>query len=333
MSGSRPNEQPHSAPSRRKVLYILGDNRSGSTVLSAILNGVDGFTSVGEMWYYWRRGCVENWLCSCGQSFSDCPFWSAVDRRLNEPARRGPLAEALSAFASQETQPRDLVHRLHLWKHRRRRRCHERAVAARAFEAVFETLFELSGAEVLVDSSKVPTMAALHRLNDAYDTYFLHLVRDPRATTYSERYRKRRQVVDGKQGQDMVMPLWLSLYRWNDLNRRCRAFAAGDNYLCLRYEQFLDAPADALRRIVALVGKDPDIVRQIDGGFPAGALHMFSGNPSRMASEVVTIRPDMEWSEKYPALPRALVSLATWRQRRICGYDWAGAQGRPRQAP
>ncbi|MFW6155409.1 MAG: sulfotransferase [Planctomycetota bacterium] len=328
MTEGRPDEYRPSGVPRRKLLYILGDNRSGSTMLSAILNGVDGFASVGEMWYYWQRGCVENWLCSCGEAFRDCPFWSAVDRRVNEADRRRRLAEALSLFAARQTRGRDLVNRLVLWKHRRRRRQGERAAAARAFGAVFEVLFEFSGARVLVDSSKVPTMAALHELNEAYDTYFLHLLRDPRAKTYSEHYRKRVQVGDGRGAKEMGKALWLSVHRWNTLNRRGNAFAKTNRYLRLRYEQFVADPAGAVRRIVAFVDEDPQLVEQADGGFPVGDLHLFSGNPSRMASDVMTVRADMEWCEKYPPVAKAMVSLATWPLRRTYGYPWAVAQAR-----
>ena len=41
--------------SRRRVLYILGWGRSGSTVLGNILGEVDGFFCAGELHYLWER--------------------------------------------------------------------------------------------------------------------------------------------------------------------------------------------------------------------------------------------------------------------------------------
>ena len=76
-----------------EVLYIGGSGRSGSTILDSILGQFEGFMSVGEVRFIWKRGLIDDRLCSCGEAFSDCPFWTEVlDRAFGgasgiDPAR------------------------------------------------------------------------------------------------------------------------------------------------------------------------------------------------------------------------------------------------------
>lgn len=61
----------------KKILYIAGYGRSGSSVLSRMLGYADGFVSVGEFWRV--RGEVrDGGMCSCGSRIADCRFWSGV---------------------------------------------------------------------------------------------------------------------------------------------------------------------------------------------------------------------------------------------------------------
>src|SRR5262245_51572014 len=61
--------------SRRKLLYIGGWGRSGSSILSNVLGSHSQIASLGEVRYIWDRGVGANKLCGCGHNFSDCPFW------------------------------------------------------------------------------------------------------------------------------------------------------------------------------------------------------------------------------------------------------------------
>ena len=83
------------------VLFIVGASRSGSTLLERLLNELPGVMSVGELQRVWRRGFVENQLCSCGQPFHDCPFWGEVRQRLQADGRRADAGavDALSRRA------------------------------------------------------------------------------------------------------------------------------------------------------------------------------------------------------------------------------------------
>src|SRR5689334_5320337 len=67
-----------------QIIYIMADNRSGSTLLENILSKSDECFSVGELamlkGHLLKEGHGENWnwKCSCGQPLDKCIFWSPI---------------------------------------------------------------------------------------------------------------------------------------------------------------------------------------------------------------------------------------------------------------
>src|SRR5438067_9142701 len=57
--------------------------------------------------------------------------------------------------------------------------------------SLYRAIADVTGAKVVVDSSKRPSDAALLPLLEGVDPYFIHLVRDPRAVAFSWRGQKR----------------------------------------------------------------------------------------------------------------------------------------------
>src|SRR5580700_10309688 len=59
------------------VLYLGGEGRSGSTVLSTILGSFAGVAAIGEFRIVWHA-LKDDELCGCGTPVSQCEFWTAV---------------------------------------------------------------------------------------------------------------------------------------------------------------------------------------------------------------------------------------------------------------
>ena len=60
-----------------RILYIVGDSRSGSTVLQHLLSLQPGVHSIGELR---RLGAMarEGEPCACGAPLHECEFWCEV---------------------------------------------------------------------------------------------------------------------------------------------------------------------------------------------------------------------------------------------------------------
>ena len=61
-----------------KLVYIAGYPRSGSTLLLRLLGAAPGYFAIGELHEVWLRSFIEDQLCGCGRSFSECDFWEQV---------------------------------------------------------------------------------------------------------------------------------------------------------------------------------------------------------------------------------------------------------------
>ena len=67
--------------SKKTLIYIASDVRSGSTLLDYLLSNNDNIISIGEFAllndHLNRKGwgVSWDWCCSCGQHLEDCSFW------------------------------------------------------------------------------------------------------------------------------------------------------------------------------------------------------------------------------------------------------------------
>jgi len=179
-----------------KVLYILGQFRSGTTVLSNLLGQIPGFFCVGELRTIWRELQSEG-TCGCGEPILDCPVW------------RNVLA---TTFGSDADVP-SLAHQMLEWQTaalgQRRTWMRtwgllrdapsvlQRDSPARSYATVLGRVYRAianhPGVEVIVDSSKEPSDAALLRSMMGVRPAYVHLVRDPRGTVNSIRKAHARQ--------------------------------------------------------------------------------------------------------------------------------------------
>jgi Sulfotransferase family len=295
------------------VLYVGGTGRSGSTVLANLLGEVAGYVSVGELRYIWERGMHEDRLCGCGRRFSECPFWQQVlDTAF--PDQR-PDAQAMARRQQAATRLRALP--VAIAGSRRGRPGGDGALSdgalSDALGRVYAAVGAVSGARVVVDSSKLPSYAALLDGLPGVDVRVLHLVRDPRAAAFSWRRTKvqpdrRTFGYMERRGAAKSVALWVA---WNAaleaLWRR-----NPERYLRLSYEEVMSRPQAALEQVVDFVGLGGDAAAPFVDPHTArfGANHTVAGNPSRLRSGAVPLRLDNEWRASMPARDRILVAAA-----------------------
>ena len=65
-----------------RILYIMGDQRSGTTLVENLIAQLDGALTVGELrllhGHLFKQGPGDlwDWQCSCGAAIEDCSFWA-----------------------------------------------------------------------------------------------------------------------------------------------------------------------------------------------------------------------------------------------------------------
>ena len=165
------------------VLFIGGLGRSGSTLIDRILGQTPGVCSVGELVFLWERGLLADERCGCGEAVLGLPVLDrgrrAILRRVGS-ARSGGDARPPALRRSQPLHPAD-AHALGVAAVSRvgcgptPRRCVASTPRAAA----------VSGAALVVDSSKHASTAALLARVPGVAPRIAHLVRDPRGVAWS----------------------------------------------------------------------------------------------------------------------------------------------------
>lgn len=300
--------------SEKAVLYIGSMARSGSTLVSNLIGQTPGCFNVGELHYFFDRGLRDNWKCGCGSTFNECEFWRRVTDRVRRKLGEDKLATAV-----------DVIERV-------RRRGHSIPILLRTriisseyklirqyrelFVHVYDAIFEVSGAAVIVDSSKEPHHLAIMGAGQRdWCLWLIHLTRDSRAVAYSQKRKKENTNVTSAAPAFMVRrPAVVTGLIWIRKNILLE-IAAGlaDNSMRLNYSRFVEQPSVCLQEIQLFAKRPPRPLSFLLGHEALmQPAHVFSGNPSRFESkERLTIRADDEWRSRMSLWNRMIVYILT----------------------
>ena len=168
-------------PAKVNVLYVGGMARSGSTLTDLMLATLPGHVAVGELRYMWRNGLLHDGVCSCGATFSRCPFWVEVGTRAyggwhNIDGQR--VVELQYEVLRTQRIPLVLA---------RRPPAFVQALDeyTTILQALYAAIAAVAGAEVVVDSSKRGALAYVVRSMPGIRLTVAHVLRDPRGVAYS----------------------------------------------------------------------------------------------------------------------------------------------------
>lgn len=306
---------------RPLVLYIAGSGRSGSTLLERLLGQLEGVATLGEVHHMWIRAIDKDEQCGCTCSFSHCPFWTRVGQ---------------IAFGGWQNVSTEEVERLKSLVDRQRYQpltaspLTSRAMSAKIdnytkyYSAVYKAVHETTGARIIVDSGKHPSLAlALTHRNDI-DLRVVHLVRDSRGVSYS--WGKAVHRPEATSEEDSMMQQYsplVSSILWISTNLAAEAlrFRGVPRYR-MRYEELVSEPQLALDKMFKSLDLPSGEILPIDeqGTIELSPNHSAAGNPMRFKVGTTTLRPDAEWRTKMKVQDRRLVSALTAPLRYWYGY-------------
>lgn len=293
------------------VLCIIGKGRSGSTLLDMMLGQIEGVFSTGELGRLWEWGLLGGYRCGCGHPLPDCPVWSAVVGRTlgDEPDGRARTVAAWQReVLSWQRVPRLLRQRP------------GRVSGWAALEdytdhlgGLYRAIAAVTGAGVIVDSTKWPAGPTPLGLVPGVETRVVHLVRDPRAVAHSWRRRKRWRDRPG----DPEMPRYgamSSVASWWARNLTAEAVCRRhppQHRVRLRYEDLVEHPRDTLLAAARLAGRDSTHLPLDGRTVRLGTTHTVGGNPGRLERGAVELRMDDAWVGEQSTRDQMLVGLLT----------------------
>jgi len=239
----------------KKIVFVGGLHRSGTSLLQFLLGAHPGYAAVGEVYgliqsgsrYLRRAGEVG---CSCGVNADQCEFW-------------GPLVPQLRRAAQAADADRY-------------------GLFLRHFAAFF------GNGAIPVDSSKDPRALRILNTMPDVEVEVLFSIRDVRAWTVSV----QRASEGGRHGAlGSVRTFW----RWYRGNRRYMAALQGSGlrWLTVSHEELVLRPEPSLNRIMSFLGDSVrgDMLNFNQAGHHAVLVNRMKSNREKMNH----LRYDHRW--------------------------------------
>ncbi len=295
-----------------KTLCIVGDSRSGSTLLQHLLALQDGVVALGEVRRLQQMAADGAPPCACGRPVSQCPFWTQVASLVGSPPNRietapslGPLRRRVDDVAGWAVLRLGLEGATRGLLHAERR-------AAAACLALHRTATELTGDWVAVDASKVPSHFLHLRLEGGESARPILLVRDGRAVVWS---KMQRRIQKGKDHNAAALTR-----QWLNVSRTLLALQGsvpGPEGGVVHYEELCKDPRGVLEGILAPLEV---AVRTTDLRSVSAERHDLGGSPRFRESLPERIELDERWRTEMPEEVLATFERIGGRMNRRLGY-------------
>lgn len=298
-----------------KVAFIMAASHSGSTLLAMLLGSHPQATTIGDTAGTAHRKNI-NYLCSCGRQANACSFWLEVKERMSRQGfdlditdfgtrfeypknrfidralhaeHRGPFLEII----------RDGVLSMSSGWRRRFSKIAERNLA------LIETATEITGSQILIDSSKLP-----HRLKfllriPELEVKVIHLLRDGRGVAHT-------YINDNGWSVEKAATEW---QRGIIAAERLLDKLDPDMWKQVRYEDVCSDPQAEIEKLSVFLELDPS---RVNLDFRSAGLHIF-GNKMRLSSEKA-IRLDSKWQKELTDSQISRIQRLAGKQLRKYGY-------------
>src|SRR5699024_1798298 len=244
------------------VLYLVGWQRSGTTVIGNVLGSTPGASHIGELAYVFKDEHPAAGECGCGALLKCCSVWTQILEELGiDWMERSEIDNARLRAARMRHIPK----MMRAWK---------KTGAAPEYSQLLSRLYPAvlkhTNSGVVIDSSKTPAEGLAAAMAPGANVKFLHVVRDPRGCAYSTavRYKKHGGSLAGERMKSKSASL--SSIRWTQINflteRYLRRAVPQEQYMRVRYEDLMANPSIYLRMIAEWTGLKPDDVPITDSG-------------------------------------------------------------------
>ena len=266
----------------RKIIYIAGYSRSGSTILDILLGSQTNIFGTGELFYLFEDWLTGTRTCTCGAVYKDCSFWKDLELPQDISLQQAKAIvenvenrKYISALTSGKIAP-DIIEKYALIQ-----------------TALYDYIFKTSGKSIVVDSSKTSRdMAgrfyALHTYAN-FDVYVIHLVKNGLSVVESYVKKGRNWALEGYGKNDRFAAARSSV-GWllgNAIAQNLGTKMPENRYLQIKYEDLITQPENVLQKIGAFVDTDlSEVITMIKNEVPFQPEHNVGGNRLRLEKEI-----------------------------------------------
>lgn len=261
----------------KRIFLISGAGRSGSTLLTIILDNHKDCIAVGELINYISNGIFNDEYCSCGKVVSRCDFWPEV--KYDWDQTRQLSLEQYNKVQRSVTKNKGTF------------RLVKNIIApSQEFKkylqdtrSLYESIFRISGKKYIIDASKPAQRIMILKLCDI-NFSVLHLTRKFSMVLNSNKKSFKKDLKAGLEKASKPQKTSYVLLTWLINNFFVRLFSIGTNRIRLKYENIINDLDHEIQKVFNL---DSDFQEKIKNRGPFLSKHIVAGNRIRMKSELV----------------------------------------------
>lgn len=279
-----------------KIIYVTGYGKSGATLIGRHLGSSQNAFFVGELKYFWSRGLLKNYECTCGEKVYDCSIWKGV---IDEYLQSFPSIDIEKLY--DEFREFERIKNYFKLKNINKDRGDNdlKLFLAKYLEhneKLYEIIAKVSGKNILVDISRIPGRLLALSFSKKFEIYPVYLMRDPRGVLNSFIQADMRYYGENRHSILRQLITWNAntLFSVKHINN-----LSPEKFLFILYSEYVKNPGIELHQLKELFNDDFSCTRK-DGKVSINLEpgHVFAGNRSRLQSGDVSISEDTKWSKQ-----------------------------------
>ena len=290
-----------------KIIYLTGYGKSGATLIGRHLGQSQNAFFVGELKYFWTRGVIKNYECTCGVKVDNCTIWGKV---ISDYLESFPSVD-MESLSNEFIKFERLKNYFKLKKVKENKGDNDLKLFLDKYlkhnEKLYEIIAKVSGKKVLVDISRIPGRLLALSFSEKLDIYPVYLMRDPRGVLNSFVQADMRYYGENRHSNLRQVITWnantyFSIKHIKNLSP--------DKFLFILYSGYVRNPNKELKKLDALF--NDEFSCEVNNGNVSVNLepgHVFAGNRSRLISGHVTIAEDTKWKKQLSWFNKLLASL------------------------
>jgi len=279
-----------------RIIYVIGDGRSGSTIFSILLGNHSQIESVGEL-YRWIE--FNGFPKESNSKREDHIFWDEVRKRYIELGGNVNFSSLirsrnsiesyhnyLNVFTNSNDRILEAIYRNHI-------------------HYLVEAIQKTSRKGFIMDSSRnMGRGLTLHRMYPG-NVWFIHLVRDPRGVVYSQMKKNIEQDYKSplKSGaHNLLKNLFATMVGWKVPTNR---------FINLRYEDLVTRPRQVLETLGQFFELDfSEIIEKVSKQDALSVPHILDGNRVRDQS-TIRLSGDQAWKTELGMFNKMIAIFTT----------------------
>jgi hypothetical protein len=292
-----------------KVIYIVGEGRSGSTLLERVLGQHPIIFAAGELLHIWERSFLDNQLCSCGKHFYDCEVWQGITKEFISNIKIFEPKEIIKAIKN--------TSRMRHYLTGKNLKNKDSLFLNDVYYNLYYAIKKYTNKDFIIDASKHPVFAHILSQNMKINLHIIHLIRDSRGVSFSWNKKRIRPEITEKIEYMPRYSIFRSAIYWNLINKVALDLKRKTSYIQIRYEDLVKYPEKTLEKIFNFLGVENhsyDFVKRLNVKVFVNLQtnHTVSGNPFRFKTGNIELKLDKSWQDSFPFYKKFIVSLLTY---------------------